>query len=246
MIVCWFLQLGQVWDTCRRVALQFQTKNSNLIRKWMENTNSFFSDETWWKFSSDFIRTVFPYYYMSMEKKNKLKPKPKKKHAPKTKLHCSNLDIKATFVQPFCFCSHEETKDSYKKGNEINLCKGETKLWEGEASPCQREEHLCKEEANLCKGEAIQKSCVPERNLEKRNLQKLGQLPLQNKIKKSQKPMMMSMKQLRSCNRVWPQQKKTGLVPNTKPTSTRMAMRKKELHSTMHPKMKRESWRPFS
>jgi hypothetical protein len=33
-------------------------------------------------------------------------------------------------------------------------------------------------------------------------LQKLGQLPLQNKIKKSQKTMMMSMKQLRSCNRV--------------------------------------------
>ena len=36
-------------------------------------------------------------------------------------------------------------------------------------------------------------------------------------------------------------EKKTGLGPNTRPTPTRMAMRKKGMHSTMHLKLKRES-----
>ena len=124
--------------------------------------------------SSDFIRTVFflsPHAHGKKHIENQIKSK---KHAPKTKLHCSHFDIKAPSVQPFCFCSNGEANEGYEKGNEINLCKGETNLWEGESNPCQREEHLCKGETSLCKGETFEKRCSPERNLEEIELAKVG------------------------------------------------------------------------
>ena len=217
------------------------------------------SDEIWWKpcfhqISSDFIRfhqisselfflvTTFQWNKKHIE--NQTKPK---KHASTTTLHCSHFEIKAPSVQPFCFCSNGEANEGYEKSNEINLCKGEANLWEGESNPCQREQDPCKGEASLCKGETFEKRCSPESNLEEKQLAKVGAaVPSGQNQKKSQKPMMMNMKQPRSCKIIWQQQKKAGLGPNTRLTSTRMAMRKKGMHSTMHQKMKRESWQPFS
>ena len=110
--------------------------------------------------SSDFIRFhqncffLPPHAHGKNHIENQTKPK---KHAPKTKLHCSHFDIKTPSVQPCCFCSNGEANEGYEKGNEINLCKGETNLLEGESNPCQREEHLCKGEDSLCKGETFEK-----------------------------------------------------------------------------------------
>ena len=73
--------------------------------------------------------------------------------------------------------------EGYEKGNEINLCKGETNLWEGELNPCQREEHLCKGKPASAKGKPLKKGAVQKGILQKHNLQKLGQLSLQDKIK---------------------------------------------------------------
>ena len=84
-------------------------------------------------------------------------------------------------MQPFCFLSYGEINEGYEKGDEINPCKGEANPWEQESSPCQREKNickakanLCKGEANLCKGETFEKWCSPGRNLEKKQLAKVG------------------------------------------------------------------------
>ena len=79
--------------------------------------------------------------------------------------------------------------------------------------------------------------------MKKHNLQKLGQLSLQDKIQKknaeNNDDEHEAAKELQKS--MTTAEKKTGLGPNTRPTPTRMAMRKKGMHSTMHLKMKRES-----
>ena len=157
--------------------------------------------------SSDFIRTDFFLISTCPWNKTKLKSKSSQKTNTQNQIALQPFGFQGLFVQPFCFFSYGEINEGYEKGDEINPCKVEANLWEQESNPCQREKNICKGEANLCKGEAnlckgetFEKWCSPGRNLEENNLQKLGQLSLQDKIKKTQKTMMMKMKQQRSCS----------------------------------------------
>jgi hypothetical protein len=78
-------------------------------------------------FSSDFIRFHQNCFFLSPHahgKKNHIENQTKpKKHAPKTKLHCSHFDIKTPSVQPFCFCSNGEAK-AMKKAMKSTSAKG--------------------------------------------------------------------------------------------------------------------------
>ena len=145
--------------------------------------------KTW--FSSDFIRfrqisselfflvTTCPWKKKHIE--NQIKSK---KHAPKTKLHCSHFDIKAPSVQPFCFCSNGEANEGYEKGNEINLCKGEKQTsGKGNQTLDKGKNTSAKGKPASAKGKPLKKGAVQKGILKKQNLQKLGQLSLQDKIK---------------------------------------------------------------
>ena len=206
------------------------------------------SDEIWWKpcfhqISSElfFLVTTRPW-----KKKItlKIKQSPKNMH-PKPNCIAAILISKLLLYSPFVFAAmgkrrlwKRQWNQPLQRGNKPlgrgikPLPKGRTPLQRG-SQPLQR--------GNLWK--KVQSRKESWRNT---TCKSWGSCPSRTKSNKSQKPMMMNMKQPRSCKRVWPQQKKAGLGPNTRPTSTRMAMRKKGMHSTMHLKMKRESWQPFS
>ena len=212
------------------------------------------SDEIWWNLmKSDenhvFIRFHQNCFFLSPHAHGKkitlkIKQSPKNMH-PKPNCIAAILISKLLLYSPFVFAAmgkrrlwKRQWNQPLQRGNKPlgrgikPLPKGRTPLQRG-SQPLQR--------GNLWKKvQSRKESC---RNT---TCKSWGSCPSRTKSNKSQKPMMMNMKQPRSCKRVWPQQKKAGLGPNTRPTSTRMAMRKKGMHSTMHLKMKRESWQPFS
>ena len=146
-------------------------------------------------------------------------------------------------MQPFCFCSNGEANEGYEKGNEINLCKkGKPTPGKGKQTLAKGKNTSAKGKPASAKGKPLKKGAVQKGILKKHNLQKLGQLSLQDKIKQiaeTNDDEHEAAKELQKS--MTTAEKKTGLGPNTRPTPTRMAMRKKGMHSTMHLKMKRES-----
>ena len=130
--------------------------------------------------SSDFIRfhqisseLFFSNFHMPMNQ-NQIEIQTKQDmYTQNQTFHCSCFAFKLFLVQPFCFCSHGETNESYEKGDEINPCKGEANLWEEATNLCKGKANPCKGEANPCKGETFEKGCSP-RNFEKKQLAKVG------------------------------------------------------------------------
>ena len=137
-------------------------------------------------FSSDSIRFHQKCFFLSPHAhgiknhiENQTKPK---KHAPKTKLHCSHFDIKTPSLQPFCFCSNGEAK-AMKKAMKSTSAKGKQTSGKGNQTLAKGKNTSAKGKPASAKGKPLKKGAVQKGILKKHNLQKLGQLSLQDKIK---------------------------------------------------------------
>ena len=128
-----------------------------------------------------------------------------------------------------------------KKAMKSTSAKGKQTSGKGNQTLAKGKNTSAKGKPASAKGKPLKKGAVQKGILKKQNLQKLGQLSLQDKIKQIAETNDDEHEAAKKLQKSMATAEKTGHGPNTRPTPTRMAMRKKGMHSTMHLKMKRGS-----
>ena len=131
---------------------------------------------------------------MPMEKKNNHIENPNqilKKHAPKTKLHCSHFGYQNSFCTALLlFAAMGKPMKAMKKAMKSTSAKGKQTsgkgnqtLAKGKNTSAKGKPASAKGKRTSAKGKPLKNGAVQKGILKKHNLQKLGQLSLQDKIK---------------------------------------------------------------